>query len=220
LRQGFLRLLLLLRQRLAWVRNPKNLAQAQIGFKQPADQQNELGSGFFVFGESSVVTTAQLKSARETEAQRIERLKREKNPWEALEEIRAFARQGRVSVLPEWAGTYFKWWGIYTQGDGAGAVGGEGGEGRSTEYFMMRVALPSGRVRSHQLQAIAEISERYARSSADLTVRQNIQLHWLTIEAIPEVMEALGGGQTESQRRLWRRCPEYHGMPVGRSSRR
>lgn len=136
-------------------------------------------------------TTANLISARETKAQRVERLKREKNPWEALEDIRAFARQGRAAVLPEWASTYFKWWGIYTQGDGAGAIGGESGEGRATEYFMMRVALPSGRVRSDQLRAIADISERYARSTADITVRQNIQLHWLTIEAIPEAMEAL-----------------------------
>lgn len=137
-------------------------------------------------------TTLNLQVGRETKSQKIERLKRAKNPWEALEEIRAFAREGRASVLPEWAGTYFKWWGIYTQGDGAGAVGGAGGEGRATEYFMMRVALPSGRVRSDQLRAIAEISGRYARSSADITVRQNIQLHWLTIEAIPEAMEALG----------------------------
>ena len=138
-------------------------------------------------GEASV-----LNLSRETKAQKIERLKRAKNPWQALDEIRAFARQGRASVLPEWASTYFKWWGIYMQGDGGGAVGGEGGEGRATEYFMMRVALPSGRVRSEQLRAIAEISERYARSTADITVRQNIQLHWLTIEAIPEAMDALG----------------------------
>ena len=136
--------------------------------------------------------TAELKNGRETKAQKVERLKRAKNPWEAFDEICAFARQGRASVLPEWASTYFKWWGIYTQGDEAGVLGGVGGEGRSAEYFMMRVALPSGRVRSKQLRAIAEISERYARSSADITVRQNIQLHWLTIEAIPEAMEALG----------------------------
>jgi sulfite reductase (ferredoxin) len=185
-------LLLLLRQRLAWACDPKNLAQAQIGFKQPANQQTKLGSGFFVFRVNLVGTMPNLRAATETKAQKIERLKRAKNPWEGLEEIRAFAREGRASVLPEWASTYFKWWGIYTQGDGAGAIGGVGGEGKATEYFMMRVALPSGRVRSEQLRAIAEISERYARSTADITVRQNIQLHWLTIEAIPEAMEALG----------------------------
>jgi len=33
-------------------------------------------------------------AVKETKAQRVERLKREKNPWEGLEEIRNFARQG------------------------------------------------------------------------------------------------------------------------------
>ena len=136
---------------------------------------------------------AQLAPAvTETKAQKVERLKREKNPWAALDEIKTFARQGRDSVLPEWANTYFKWWGIYTQGDGAGATGGKGGEGKSTPFFMLRVALPNGFLRSNQLRAIADLSERYGRSVADITVRQNIQLHWLTIEAIPDVMEALG----------------------------
>ena len=128
----------------------------------------------------------------ETKAQKVERLKREKNPWAGLDEIKAFARQGHDSVLPEWASTYFKWWGIYTQGDGAGATGGKGGEGNATPFFMLRIALPNGLVRSDQLHAIANLSERYGRSVADITVRQNIQLHWLTIESIPEVMEALG----------------------------
>jgi len=128
---------------------------------------------------------------KETKAQRIERLKREKNPWEALEEIREFARKGRASVLPEWTSVYFRWWGIYTQGDGAGAVGGQGGEGKATEYFMFRIRIPNGILRSDQLRTIARISERYGRGSADLTVRQNIQLHWLTIEALPEAIDDL-----------------------------
>jgi sulfite reductase (ferredoxin) len=136
---------------------------------------------------------AQLRpQVTETKAQKVERLKREKNPWAALDEIKGFARLGRDSVLPEWASTYFKWWGIYTQGDGAGATGGKGGEGRATQFFMLRVALPNGLLRSDQLHAIATLSERYGRSVADITVRQNIQLHWLTIESIPEVMEVLG----------------------------
>ena len=128
---------------------------------------------------------------KETKAQRIERLKREKNPWEALEEIREFARKGRASVLPEWTSVYFRWWGIYTQGDGTGAVGGQGGEGKATEYFMFRIRIPNGILRSDQLRTIARISERYGRGSADLTVRQNIQLHWLTIEALPEAIDDL-----------------------------
>jgi sulfite reductase (ferredoxin) len=128
---------------------------------------------------------------KETKAQKVERLKREKNPWEAWDEVRQFAREGRGSVLPEWTGTYFKWWGIYTQGDGLGVTGGSGGEGKASEYFMMRIGLPNGLLTAHQLHVIADITAKYARGVADITTRQNIQLHWLTIEALPEVVEQL-----------------------------
>lgn len=128
---------------------------------------------------------------KETKAQRAERLKLEKNPWEAFDEVRAFARAGRSSVLPEWASSYFKWWGIYTQGDGVGAVGGSGGEGKVSDYFMMRIAIPNGILRSHQLRAIARIARRHARNLADITVRQAIQLHWLPIQALPEIVDEL-----------------------------
>lgn len=128
---------------------------------------------------------------KETKAQRAERLKSEKNPWDSWDEVLAFARSGYNSILPEWASTYFRWWGIYTQGDGAGVTGGTGGEGKSTEYFMMRIALPNGIVSSRQLNVIADIARKYARNLADVTTRQNIQLHWITIEDVPEIIQAL-----------------------------
>jgi sulfite reductase (ferredoxin) len=128
---------------------------------------------------------------KETKAQRAERLKRAKNPWEAFDEVRAFAREGRSSVVPEWASTYFKWWGIYTQGDGVGATGGKGGEGLTTDYFMMRIGIPNGIVSASQLRTIGQLTRKYAQNLADITVRQNIQLHWLTIESLPEVVDAL-----------------------------
>jgi sulfite reductase (ferredoxin) len=134
---------------------------------------------------------ADVVEIKETKAQRAERLKREKNPWEAFDEVRAFARAGRSSVVPEWASYYFKWWGIYTQGDGVGATGGKGGEGLASDYFMMRIAIPNGIVSAKQLRVIGSLTRKYARNLADITVRQNIQLHWLTIESLPEVVDAL-----------------------------
>jgi sulfite reductase (ferredoxin) len=128
---------------------------------------------------------------KETKAQRMERLKLAKNPWEAFDEVRTFAREGRSSVVPEWASAYFKWWGIYTQGDGVGATGGKGGEGLASDWFMMRIGIPNGIITSHQLRTIGEITKKHARNLADITVRQNIQLHWLSIESMPEVVEAL-----------------------------
>jgi len=138
---------------------------------------------------------SQSVEVKETKAQRAERLKREKNPWEAFNDVREFAREGRGSVTPEWASLYFKWWGIYTQGDGAGVTGGKGGEGVTTEYFMMRVGIPNGIVSAAQLRTLGGISRKYGRNLADITVRQAIQYHWLTTESLPEVvaeLEAIG----------------------------
>ena len=128
---------------------------------------------------------------KETKAQRMERLKRKKNPWAAFDEVRAFAAAGRASVLPEWASAYFKWWGVYTQGDGAGVLGGKGGEGKATDYFMMRIGLPNGIASSEQLEVIADIAAKCGRDLVDITVRQAIQLHWLTIEDLPGIVERL-----------------------------
>jgi len=130
---------------------------------------------------------------KETKAQRVERLKREMNPWAAHSEIVRFAREGFESIPPEWLGTYFRWWGIYTQGDGVGAVGGKGGEGRAVPYFMLRIRIPNGFLTSPQLRTLADLAERYARGVADITVRQNIQLHWVRVEDLPAIFSALAG---------------------------
>jgi sulfite reductase (ferredoxin) len=146
--------------------------------------------GFFVFpvihGRISMSTPTV-----ETKSQRIERLKREKNAWERLDEVREFARKGYEAIPTEWLGTYFRAWGVYTQGDGVGALGGKGGEGKAVPYFMVRIRVPNGLLTSQQVRAIAEVSERSARGLADLTVRQNVQLHWVAIEALPDVLETL-----------------------------
>ena len=100
-----------------------------------------------------------MMTTNETKTERAERLKREKNPWEFRDEIRRFARDGYDSIPPEWLTTYFRWWGVYTQGDGAGAVGGAGGEGKSVPYFMLRIRVPNGLLRSHQLRTVAQMAE-------------------------------------------------------------
>jgi sulfite reductase (ferredoxin) len=128
---------------------------------------------------------------KETKAQRVERLKREKNAWDHFDEIRGFARQGFAAIPPEWLGTYFRSWGVYTQGDGVGVVGGKNGEGKATPFSMVRIRIPNGLLTSEQARTIADLSERHARGVADITVRQNVQLHWVTIESLPDVLETL-----------------------------
>lgn len=128
---------------------------------------------------------------KETKAQRAERLKREKNPWACLEEIEAFARGGWESIPQEWLGTYFRWWGVYTQGDGRGVTGGSNGEGKTERFFMVRIRVPNGVLSSRQMRTVAEMAEEYGRGVVDITVRQNFQLHWVTIEALPELLRRL-----------------------------
>jgi sulfite reductase (ferredoxin) len=130
-------------------------------------------------------------AAKETKAQRSERLKLAKNPWEAWDEVREFSRNGRDTVLPEWTGLYFKWWGVYTQGDGKGVTGGANGEGKATEYFMMRIGLPNGLLTSHQTRVIGQLAIKYANNLADITTRQNIQFHWLTLGGLVDVVDSL-----------------------------
>src|SRR5260221_10415156 len=137
------------------------------------------------------MSTETTTPVKETKAQRAERLKLAKNPWECFEEIRQFARQGLTAVPDAWIKICFRWWGVYTQGDGGGVIGCIGGEGRAPPYFMLRIRLSNGFVNAAELRAIAGLTERYAGGIADITVRQNIQLHWITIKDLPDVLQTL-----------------------------
>jgi sulfite reductase (ferredoxin) len=132
-----------------------------------------------------------MTEVKETKAQRVERLKREKNAWEHIDEIREFARKGFDSVPPEWLGTYFRSWGVYTQGDGAGVIGGSKGEGKAVPYFMVRIRIPNGLLTSAQVNELAALSDQLGNGVADITVRQNVQLHWVKIEDLPQLFERL-----------------------------
>src|ERR1700690_4459036 len=114
-----------------------------------------LAVGFLFSATNGLGDKFMTSTAPETKAQRVERLKRSKNPWEGLDELRRFSREGFASIPPEWIGTYFRWWGVYTQGDGVGVVGGKDGQGLALPFFMVRIRIPNGLLRSDQLRAIA-----------------------------------------------------------------
>ena len=98
----------------------------------------------------------------------------------------------------------FRWWGLYTQRR-PGIEGGKTAilepEELDDEFFMLRVRIPGGALTNSQLRTIATISSEFARGSADVTDRQNIQLHWIRIEDVPEIwerLEAVGLSTTEA----------------------
>jgi sulfite reductase (ferredoxin) len=133
-------------------------------------------------GTEAAATT---ETKKETAAQRVERIKREKAPWSIMDDIRRYALEGFGSISDEDLTVRFRAWGLYTQGDGGGT------RGKEMPFFMMRVRTPNGLLTSEMVRTIADLSDRYARSSIDITNRQNFQLHWLRIEDVPAVWEAL-----------------------------
>lgn len=107
----------------------------------------------------------------------IERLKREKFPLDILAEIPQLAAQG-YERIPEEDIVRLQWYGLYHDKPKVGT-------------FMMRVKIPSGILSPQGLRTIGTISVKYGRNSGELTTRQNIQLHWLRLETIPEIFATL-----------------------------
>ena len=97
-----------------------------------------------------------------------------------------------------------RWWGLYTQRK-PGIDGGKTAilepEELDDKYFMLRVRIDGGRLTTEQLRVIGEISQEFARGTADLTDRQNVQYHWIRIEDVPEIwrrLEEVGLSTTEA----------------------
>jgi len=131
----------------------------------------------------------------------IERIKEAQDGLDVLDNLIAAAQNGGYADLTPDQVQLAKWWGIYPQRpEGSG-------------YLMLRIRVPGGAVTSEQLRAIAQLSIKYGRSLADVTTRQCLQLHWLTVEDLPDIFATLDQvGLTSSQAcgDVWRNvvgCP-------------
>jgi sulfite reductase (ferredoxin) len=115
-----------------------------------------------------------------------------------------YSKEGFDSIPAEDLQGRLRWWGLYTQRK----QGIEGGKTATLEpheledkYFMLRVRIDGGALTTEQVRVIGEISRDLARDSADITDRQNIQLHWVRIEDAPQIwsrLEAVGLQTTEA----------------------
>ena len=107
----------------------------------------------------------------------VERLKRDLFPtelegqWQRLVET-------PYEKLPEEDIVRLQWYGMYHDKPKIGT-------------FMMRVKIPSGVLSAAGLEAIGEIAEKYGRDQGELTTRQNIQLHYITLDHFPAINERL-----------------------------
>ncbi len=124
------------------------------------------------------------------------------NVRERIETI--YAKGGFASIDPTDLHGRFRWWGLYTQRK-PGIDGGRTAQLEphelEDEYFMLRVRIDGGQLTTHQLRVIGDISREFARDTADITDRQNVQLHWVRVEDVPEIwrrLEEVGLSTTEA----------------------
>ncbi len=134
-----------------------------------------------------------------------ERSKKDDNPLNVRARIEnIYAHRGFASIDPADLRGRFRWFGLYTQrrpGIDGGRTAVLEPEELEDEYFMLRIRVDSGQLDLAQLRTIGSISKRYARDTADVTDRQNVQLHWVEIENVPTIwreLEAVGLTTTEA----------------------
>ncbi len=99
------------------------------------------------------------------------------NPFLIREKIEAAAKEG-LTPLTEDDQFLAKWYGLYTHRHEPG-------------YFMLRLKIPNGFLNPTQLRVIAQIATEQNKDFADITTRQDIQLHWVHTSDAPSVLEKL-----------------------------
>ncbi len=107
-----------------------------------------------------------------------------------------YSKEGFRSIDKVDLRSRMRWWGLYTQrrqGISGGATATVEPHELEDEFFMLRIRIPGGQLSTEQLRAIAWCSERFGRDVADVTDRQNVQLHWIRIEDVPRIWESLEG---------------------------
>ncbi len=108
---------------------------------------------------------------------KIEELKARKDGLDVGADIPRYARLGLESI-EEGDLDRLKWWGVFIRKQTPG-------------YFMMRLRIPNGVATAGQLRAIGGLANRMGRGLVDITTRQQVQLRWIRIQDVPEILDRL-----------------------------
>jgi ferredoxin-nitrite reductase len=108
---------------------------------------------------------------------KIEALKAERDGLDVTEDLIRFAREGWRTIAED-DKERLKWVGVFHRKPTPG-------------HFMMRIRMANGMVSSAQARLLGEITKATGRNIADVTTRQQIQLRWVTIEGVPDVIARL-----------------------------
>jgi sulfite reductase (ferredoxin) len=124
-----------------------------------------------------------------------EEMKQAGAPLDVRERIETiYAKNGFDSIDKSDLRGRFRWWGLYTQreqGYDGSWTGDENIEKLEARYFMLRVRCDGGAISTAALRTLGEISTEFARDTADISDRENVQYHWIEVENVPEIWRRL-----------------------------
>jgi sulfite reductase (ferredoxin) len=116
-------------------------------------------------------------------------------PLDVRERIEnVYAKAGFDSIEKTDLRGRFRWWGLYTQreqGYDGSFTGDENADLLEAKYFMMRVRCDGGALSTAALRTLGQISTEFGRDTADISDRQNLQMHWIRVEDVPEIWRRL-----------------------------
>ena len=124
-----------------------------------------------------------------------EEMKHAGAPLDVRERIEnVYAKAGFDSIDKSDLRGRFRWWGLYTQreqGYDGTFTGDENADLLEAKYFMMRVRCDGGALSAAALRTVGQISTEFGRDTADISDRQNVQMHWIEVENVPEIWRRL-----------------------------
>ncbi len=133
----------------------------------------------------SMAERKQWKWADDPSLNKMEFTKLEKDGLDVIETIvNTYSKEGFESIESSDMDR-FKWAGVYQQRPKDG-------------HFMMRVRIPGGIMSSEQARVLAKIAQDYGRDLVDVTTRQAVQFHWLTVESLADIFDRLGAAGMSS----------------------
>ncbi len=109
----------------------------------------------------------------------IERLKQEKFPLDIVDELPQLIAMGYEAV-PEEDIVRLNWWGLTHDKPKLGT-------------FMVRIKVPGGLLAPAQLRGVGQISRELGKNYGELTTRQGLQLHWVRLDQLPALLDAVRG---------------------------
>ena len=110
---------------------------------------------------------------------KTEELKKAKDGYDVIQDILRYSEENNFDAIDKDDLTArFKWYGVYQQKPNTG-------------HFMFRIKIPGGQISPTQLRTVSQIADKYGRGFGDITTRQTIQLHWITIGDFKEIFKTL-----------------------------